>query len=385
MDYDRERRISEARAKEAVAAADWPLVAYYLFHAARVTNRMAARAEGPTRRSLIQVAKRYEARGDKAFAKAGTKEEHDGRVRIPREDSGAVSEREEAWVLPERPDLRLSDVAGMEAVKEVIESHVVLPMRHADIYAQYRVQPGSGVLLYGPPGTGKTFVARAIAGEVDAAFIAVEMRKVLSKWFGETEQLLADLFEAARSHPRSVIFFDEAEALFPKRGATNSSVMARVVPQLLQLLNGIDPEKNCVVLLGATNRPWLMDEAATRPGRFGRLLYVGPPDPEARTFLVQRAMADTPTAGLDYGVLAARSEGYSGADLAGERDSVCIEAKMIALKRTVKKTAAALDDEEIDPEPVTMDDFDEAFRRVKPSITPDGLKRYEQFSKRCDG
>ena len=128
----------------------------------------------------------------------------------------------------------------------------MIRIEYADVYAEYDVQPVCGVLMYGPPGTGKTFVAQDIAGEVDAAFIPVEMKKVLSKWFGDTERILSELFEAARSHPRSVIFFDEAEALFPKRGSNNSSVMARVVPQLLQLINGLDPTKNCVILLAAT-------------------------------------------------------------------------------------------------------------------------------------
>ena len=377
MDYERERRMAEAQARKALADKDWRMVAYHLYNAARMSLRMAGRAEGRTRESLLRLAKRYQARGDQALGAVKTGAVEGARPKVASEGKGEAAEVE-SWVIAERPSVRLDDVAGMEEMKEVIETHVVLPMKHADVYAQYALRPGSGVLMYGPPGTGKTFVAKAIAGEVDAAFIPVEMKRILSKWFGETEKLLSDLFDAARSNARSVIFFDEAEALFPKRGSTNSSVMARVVPQLLQLINGLDPNESCVILLGATNRPWLMDEAATRPGRFGRLVYVAPPDGTARAAMMERAMRDTPTQDLDYAALAERTEGYSGADIAGERDSVCVEAKLAALKRTVQKVEAA-DGAEVEPEPVTMADFDTALTRVGPSIRETDLKKFRKF------
>lgn len=374
MNYERERRLAEARAKKALEDEDWSMVGYNLYNAARMTLRMADRAAEPTRHSLLRLAKRYETRGDQALAQPG----NNGAAKAtPAEGQEATDAQQ--WAVAEKPDVRLGDVAGMDEMKEVIERHILLPLKHADVYQQYQLRPGTGVLMYGPPGTGKTFVASAIAGEVDAAFIPVQMKQVLSKWFGETEQLLDQLFQAASSHPRSVIFFDEAEALFPKRAGTNSSVMARVVPQLLQLINGFDPAKNTVMLLGATNRPWLMDEAATRPGRFGRLIYVGPPDAEARAAMITRAMRDAPVDGLDYGALAARMEGYSGADIAGNRDSVCVEAKMAALSRTLEKSA---DDA---PEPVTMADFDAALARVKPSIKQSDLKQFEKFRAQMEG
>ncbi|MBN2310095.1 MAG: ATP-binding protein [Candidatus Hydrogenedentes bacterium] len=384
MDYDRERRMAEARAKVALADSDWKMVAYHLFNAARMTSRMAHQAEGRTRDSLVRLAQAYEQRGDRALAKVGKGGAKDeGRAKVSQNGRQDTDVAQQDWVVSTRPDIRLDDVAGMGEMKDIIQSHIVLPMKHADVYAQYGIQPGSGVLMYGPPGTGKTFVASAIAGEVDAAFIPVEMKKVLSKWFGETEQLLGDLFEAAKSHPRSVVFFDEAEALFPKRGGSNSSVMARVVPQLLQLINGLDPNQNCIILLGATNRPWLMDEAATRPGRFGRLVFVGPPDPEARAYMIERAMRDTPVADLDYQALAERTQGYSGADLAGDRDSLCVEAKMAALKRTVDAVERA-GEGDVEPEPVTMDDFEHALERIRPSIKAEDLQKFEQFREQHD-
>lgn len=378
MDYERERRMAEDRAKSALADGDLRLVAYNLFNASRMTLRMADRAEGRTRQSFVRLAKRYDARGDQALAKAGKGEKTTRKASVTVRDKGESEEAKQDWLLAERPSTRLDDVAGMNDMKEIIQSHILMPMKHADVYKQYAIQPGAGVLMYGPPGTGKTFAAQAIAGEVDAAFINVEMKKILSKWFGETERLLGDLFEAARSFPRTVIFFDETDAMFPKRSSTNSSVMARVVPQLLQLINGLDPTKNCVILLGATNRPWLMDEAATRPGRFGRLVYVGLPDGEARAGMLERAMCDTPSDGLDYEVLAEKTEGYSGADISGDRDSLCIEAKLTALRRTVQKVEAA-DGGEVEPDPVRMDDFDTALDRVGPSVQPADLKKFEKF------
>jgi len=378
MDYERERRMAEARAKNALADRDWTMVAYHLFNAARMTLRMAQQSEGRTRDSLRRLAQAYRDRGDQALAQAKSGAKPPDKPRMTSDGKREFEEIKGDWLLAERPSVRLDDVAGMAEMKEIIQTHIILPMKHADIYAQYALQPGSGVLMYGPPGTGKTFIARAIAGEVDAAFIPVEMKKVLSKWFGETEQLLGELFAAAQRYPRTVIFFDEAEALFPKRGASNSSVMARVVPQLLQLINGLDPTKNCIILLGATNRPWLMDEAATRPGRFGRLVYVGLPDAAARGYMIERAMRDTPSVSLAYAELARRAEGYSGADLAGERDSVCVEAKLVALKRTVRKVEQARGGD-VDPDPVAMTDFDYAFVRIQPSVKPEDIKQFEKF------
>lgn len=378
MNYERERVLAERRAKEALPKGDWHLVAYNLFQASRMTLGLAQHSRGRTRTSLVRLAKHYETWGDNALSK-GPRNGNDGqKTKLPCNGKDETDSAQSSWVVTEKPTTRLADVAGMEEVKETIASHIILPMKHADVYAEYRLQPGSGILMYGPPGTGKTFMARAIAGEVDAAFIPVEMKRVLSKWFGDTERLLGNLFEAAKSYPRTVVFFDEAEALFPKRGSNNSSVMARVVPQLLQLINGLDPTKNCVIMLAATNRPWLMDDAAVRPGRFGRLVYVGPPDKAARRHMIEQAMRETPVEGLDYESLAQRTEGYSGADIAGDRDSVCVEAKMAALKRTLERGPQS-DPHPRKMEPVTMLDFQTALQKVSPSVRQDTLRRFKKF------
>jgi len=378
MNYERERKLAEHKALDALDTKDWPMAAYSLFSAARMTLGMANQSHGRTRTSLHQLAQDYEQRGDQALNRASDVASTET-APIKSDEASARGADENQWVLVERPDTRLDDVAGMDEMKQVIQDHVVLPMKYADVYAAYKMQPGAGVLMYGPPGTGKTFIARAIAGELDAAFISVEMRKVLSKWFGETEQLIAQMFDTARKHPRCVLFFDEAEALFPKRSSTNSSVMARVVPQLLQLINGIDPAKNTIILLGATNRPWLMDEAATRPGRFGRLVYVGLPDLPAREYMLRRALRDVPVQSLDYASLAERTVGYSGSDLVGDKDSVATEARLAAVHRTITKTGQEGGANETNPEPVTMTDFQAALRRVQPSVREEDILRLEKF------
>lgn len=382
MDYERERRMAEAQAKGAIGNKDWQMAAYHLFNASRTTLRLAQQVEGRTRDSLQQLAEQYMRRGDQALRLAPKEKASEGST-----GKGAKEEAEGAqrqWFLAERPSVRLEDVAGMAEMKEAIETDITLPMKYTDVYAQYGAQPGSGVLMYGPPGTGKTYIAKAIAGEVDAAFIHVEMDKVLSKWFGETEHLLGSLFEAARSAPRTVIFFDEAEALFPKRGSSNSSVMARVVPQLLQLINGLDPTKNCIILLGATNHPWLMDSAATRPGRFGRLIYCGLPDLAARRAMLEHGLRETPCAELDFDRLAALTEGYSGADLVGEKNSVRKCAIDSAFRRSVEAIERAGDGTRRS-QPITMADFESALKIVRPSVNQEEIDKHMKFREKRAG
>lgn len=378
MNYDRERRLAEQKAKQALEDKDLRMAAYYLFKAARLTLQLAGHTDGRTRDSLKRLAKKYEERGDKLLLKAKQDESRPKRDVPSGADDRGEDEEGRRWGLEQRPTTRLEDVAGMDDVKQLLRTKVVEAQQYRGLYEQYRLEHGGGVLLYGPPGTGKTYFAEAVAGELEVPFFPVKLDKVLSKWFGETEQLLAQLFEAARKHPMSVIFFDEIEAIMPRRGSTHSSVMDRVVPQLLQLTNGLEPSKNAVILLAATNKPWLLDSAATRTGRFGTMIYVGPPDVEARRFLFNRQMRDVPVEGVDFEHLVQRTEGYSGADIAHTREGLCAEARMHAFMRTVQKIRDSGQDN-LPPEPVTMQDFEAAFAKVRPSIDSAELKRFEEF------
>jgi SpoVK/Ycf46/Vps4 family AAA+-type ATPase len=266
-------------------------------------------------------------------------------------------------VLREKPTTKLADVAGLDEVKETLKEKVVLPFQKPEIFQRFKAKSGAGVLMYGPPGNGKTFVAKAIAGELDAAFFPVNASQIKDKYVGESEKNMQRLFDEARKHERAVIFIDEAEHLLSRRGNRKIGV----VTQFLTLADGLVENKNCLLLLAATNKPWNLDEAVVRPGRLGTHIYVGPPDAKARQAIVAYNMREVP-AGSDvvFGDIAARTEGYSGADLA----EICDTAKMMAVKRQLNSQV---------PEQVVASDFTAAIERVKPSVTEARVKEYLQW------
>ena len=172
-------------------------------------------------------------------------------------------------MVKEKPTLRFADIAGLDQVKEDIKLKMIYPFEHPELAKKFGVRLGGGILFYGPPGTGKTMLAKATAGEVDATFFRVSSADMLSKWVGEAEQNIKKLFDAAAGEKRAIIFIDEIEALIPARRDDGSSVMQRVVPQILQGMEGFDKKGDRAVLfMGATNVPWQLDPAVLRPGRF---------------------------------------------------------------------------------------------------------------------
>jgi transitional endoplasmic reticulum ATPase len=275
-------------------------------------------------------------------------------------------QRGDKWIVSDPPRTSFEDVAGLEDVKRVISLRVIYPLRHPEATSRFRKRAGGGVLLYGPPGTGKTMIARAIACELDAAFFSVKCSDIMSKWVGSAERNIKELFSSARNHERSVIFMDETEAIVSRRGG-GSTVMDRVIPEFLAQVDGLEKRDNMLLLLGATNRPWDMDEAALRPGRFDELIYVPLPDKPARLKILELNLKDVPMAEdvlLDD--LAGQLEGYSGADIKG--------------------FAAVLTDypyqREIETgqeQVITKDDVVRALGRVKPSVNDKMLARYEQY------
>ncbi|MEK6675865.1 MAG: ATP-binding protein [Planctomycetota bacterium] len=170
------------------------------------------------------------------------------------------------WVIREKPKIGFDDIAGLEDIKEDIRLKMLYPFAHPELAQKYGITVGGGVLLFGPPGTGKTMIAKAVAHEIDATFFLISPAQMLSKWVGEAEQNVRKLFDAAKAEPIAVIFLDEAEALVPKRQSEGTSVMQRVVPQILQELEGFDRQGDRALLfMAATNQPWLLDEAMLRP------------------------------------------------------------------------------------------------------------------------
>lgn len=273
------------------------------------------------------------------------------------------------WIVRDRPDIGFDDIAGLDDVKHEIRLKMIYPFSHPELAHRYGISTGGGVLLYGPPGTGKTMMAKAIAHELDATFFVVSAAEMLSKWVGEAEQNVKKLFDAAKAEEKSVIFIDEIEALVPRRKGDSSTVMQRVVPQILQELEGFDRAADRPLLfVGATNRPWLLDEAIMRPGRFDARVYVGLPDAPARFKLLEMYLGQRPLADdVDLGVLCDRLEGHSGADI----KNICQRAATIPFMEAVAGT---------EPRAICMDDLTGIIERTPPSVRPKDLARYEVFA-----
>ena len=218
-----------------------------------------------------------------------------------------------------RPTVKLADVAGMEDVKEQVRMRLIEPMRNATLAEHYGIKVGGGIMLYGPPGTGKTFLAKAVAGELSLPFFAVTGADIFGKYIGESEKNVRRLFREIRKNDLSVVFIDELETIFPKRTADVHESTRKVISLLLQELDGFDGMRNPMLLLGATNVPWMVDEAFLRPGRFDIRVYVGPPDYDARKQMLQTAFEHGHVP-YEEGLvehLAQRTENFSGADING--------------------------------------------------------------------
>ncbi|HSV14885.1 MAG TPA: ATP-binding protein, partial [Tepidisphaeraceae bacterium] len=274
------------------------------------------------------------------------------------------------WIVKEKPSIRFADVAGLDDVKEDIRLKMIYPFEHPELAEKFGVRPGGGVLLYGPPGTGKTMLAKATAGEIDATFFRISPADVLSKWVGEAEQNIKKLFDAASSEKRSIVFIDEIEALVPARRDEGSSVMQRVVPQILQGMEGFDKKSGSPILfMGATNVPWQLDPAVLRPGRFDEKVYIPLPDLPARRKMLDIYLSKRP---LDPDVnlddLAQKLDGFSGADI----KYICDRSATIPFLRSV----ATGNEGDITPE-ILLDVINEAQR----SVTPEMLHRLNEWGR----
>ena len=219
------------------------------------------------------------------------------------------------FVPVESPNVHFSDIAGLDKVKEIIQLRVIQPILHPELYDRFGKQKNGGILLYGPPGTGKTMIARAIATETGLAFYSVRCSDIVGKSFGDGERNLSALFDAARENGRAMIFFDEFEALAVRRGG-NSTVMNRIVPELLSQMDGFQQAEGQLIVLASTNRPWDLDSAVLRPPRMTERIYVGLPDFAARHYLVKHVLEPLPKQEMpDYDMVADRLDGFNCADI----------------------------------------------------------------------
>jgi transitional endoplasmic reticulum ATPase len=267
-------------------------------------------------------------------------------------------------VILEIPNVKWEDVGDLQSVKQELKEAVEWPLKYPEVFKRLGIRPPRGILLYGPPGTGKTLLAKAVATESEANFISVKGPEVLSKWVGESEKAVREIFRKARETAPCIIFFDELDAIAPRRGLhADAGVTDRIVNQLLTEMDGIQTLKG-VVVIGASNRPDILDPALLRPGRFDRVIYVPPPDADGRYQIFQIHTREMPLSDdVDLSKLAAMTEGYTGADI----EAVCREAAIMAMR------------ENINIEKVSMRHFMMALEKIKPSITPEQKREYERI------
>jgi transitional endoplasmic reticulum ATPase len=268
-------------------------------------------------------------------------------------------------VLFETPKITWEEVGGLEDVKQELIESVDWPLKHKDEFLKLGVKPPKGVLLYGPPGTGKTLLAKAVAKEAESNFISVKGPELLNKWVGESEKAIREIFKKARQASPCIIFFDEIDSVAPRRhvGSDDGHTTERVVNQLLTEMDGMQDLAD-IVIIAATNRPDLLDTALLRPGRFDRILLVGAPDKKAREAIFKVHTRGMPLAkDVDLTDFVDRTDGYSGADI----ESLCREAAMLALRKDLKTVE------------VKKEFFDEALKKVRPSITKEVQDAYAEL------
>lgn len=245
---------------------------------------------------------------------------------------GFVTSEEPEPALPKSKNLiTFANVAGMDAVKEAIRTDIIYPFQHPEMYAKYNKQAGGGILMFGPPGCGKTYIARASAGEINAEFVSASIHELLSSYAGEGERSLHYFFELAREKAPAVMFFDEIDAIGGSRSGLNS-VVRPLVNQLLTEMDGLEDNNKDLLIIGATNLPWEVDSALRRPGRFGKILFVPPPDKAARARLFELNMAGKPHEDIDYSKLAEMTKQYSAADIVHICDEASEETFKIAIR-----------------------------------------------------
>lgn len=345
-------------AQSAYNAGNFPNAKRNFLLAAETMYKLAKMSSGTLQKARMDRAKRLiemaENIGKKPMPKA----------KGPENSEKGEEEEGRKWETAEIPNVSFDDIAGLDDVKKAITLRMIYPIKYPDKYKTYNKKTGGGVLLYGPPGTGKTMIAKAIAYEVNAKFYTVKCSDVISKWVGDSEKNINSLFETAKKDDLAIIFFDELDGLFGTRGKDIHN--DKRVGEFLQQIDGFSGKATNLLILGATNRPWDIDKAALRPGRFSQSIYVPLPDEPAREFLFKKSLEGVPVNDIDISELVALTEGYSGADI----DELCDRAKEQPLIDSIRNDSIIS---------VTMKDFKYAIKSVRPSVDKDSIKEYDKY------
>jgi transitional endoplasmic reticulum ATPase len=269
----------------------------------------------------------------------------------------------------ERPNVTFAEVGGMENVKEEIRMKILYPLKNPDLFKAYGKKAGGGVLLYGPPGCGKTLISRATAGEIEANFLSIGIHQILDLYIGESEKNLHRIFELARDHSPTILFFDEVDALAADRRDLRKSAGRTLINQFLAEMDGNVASNDGVLILGATNAPWHIDPAFRRPGRFDRILFIPPPDEAARVSVIEVLAKGKPISDLDARDLARKTKDFSGADLKAVFETAIERSLAQAMKRGQIV-------------PVTQRDLIEAAKSLKPTTKAwfESAKNYALYS-----
>lgn len=266
-------------------------------------------------------------------------------------------------VLVETPNVDWKSIGGLDKIKQDLQEAVEWPIKYPDSFKRMGIRPSKGILLYGPPGTGKTLLAKAVAKESESNFIHVKGPSLLSMWVGKSEEGMRKIFEKARQVSPCIIFFDEIDALAGRRGADSNKVTERVLNQMLAEMDGLEDTKE-ILVLAATNRPDMLDTALLRPGRFDKILLVNAPNEEGRENILKIHMKNMPLAkDVKIKDLAKSAEGFTGADI----EALVREAAMVALRVSMESKE------------VTKKHFDEAFKKIKPSVTKQSIETYKKI------
>ncbi len=348
------------KGKEAKEKGNYALAKRNFMLAGETMMKIAKISQGKLKEVRLNRAKRIVELSDRI----GTEKEK------KKGDASEEDDEVKRWQQAEIPNIHFSDVAGLEDVKKAIKIRMINPILYPDKYKLYNKKTGGGVLLYGPPGTGKTMIAKAIACEVGAKFYAVKGSDIVSKWVGESEKNINSLFEEANKQDRAIIFIDEMDSLLGKRGQDIHN--DKRVNEFLQQIDGFSGRNPNLLLLGATNRPWDIDTAATRSGRFSQKIYIPLPDEKARKFMIEKNMKNVPVSkDFDVDKIVKQTKNYSGADI----EELCDRAKDEPLLKAIELDSVV---------EVTNKDFNNILKIFPPSVTESELEKFAEYNNEID-